>query len=115
MKNNLKEIRREKGITQKKMADDLGVAVSTVQNWEGSRTQMTGYSLVMVSEYLGVPVDTIFTSGKKETLYAAMELPQVDGEDELVEHFRSCSPKGREMIVEYAAMVAERHPAKPAE
>lgn len=114
MKNNLKKLRKEKGVTQKQMASDLGVAESTVQNWEGDRTRMTGYSLFMVSDYLGVSIDAIYTTDAQQSEHAIVDLPDAS-EVGLLESYRACSKKGREMIAEYAAMVAEHHPEKPAE
>lgn len=34
MDNILKKLREEAGLTQETVADELGVAVNTIQNWE---------------------------------------------------------------------------------
>lgn len=101
MHNRIKELRRARKITQAKMAADLGVAESTVQNWESSRTEMTGYSLLMVADYLGVPPSEVIVPDG---------MPVGDsGEGELVAAYRSCSAQGRAHILEYARYVAREH------
>ena len=102
MENRIKELRKERGITQAKMAEALGVALSTVQNWESSRTEMTGYSLLMIADYFGVTPPEVYGSGK----------PDQKAVDErgLLDDYRACSDHGRELILEYASMVREVHP-----
>lgn len=34
MKKTIKELRKEKGLTQQQLADELGVALRTIQGWE---------------------------------------------------------------------------------
>ncbi|MBQ8308228.1 MAG: helix-turn-helix transcriptional regulator [Clostridia bacterium] len=38
-KERLKELRKEKGLSQKEFAEKLGIAVSTYANWEQGRTE----------------------------------------------------------------------------
>lgn len=38
-KEKLKELRKEKGLSQKEFAEKLGIAVSTYANWEQGRTE----------------------------------------------------------------------------
>lgn len=106
MQNNLKALRKSKGVTQAKMAEDLGVAVSTVQNWESDRTEMTGYSLLMVADYLGVPASAVFSSEDVEYYYVKLR----SDEDELLDLFASCSESGKKRILEYAEMISREYP-----
>ena len=106
MQNFLKQLRKERNITQAKMAHDLGVAVSTVQNWESDRTEMTGYSLIMVADYLGVPVDAVY--GRPGYEYSIFKFdPQ---EDELLSAYRSSNQGGQKRILEYAEMISKEYP-----
>ena len=102
--NRLRELRRERGITQAKMADSLGVALSTVQNWESDRTEMTGHTLIMVADYLGVTPNEVYGSGTPDK--------DVVDERNLLALFRSCSSHGQERILEYAGMVSKEHPKR---
>ena len=104
MQNNLQSIRKMAGITQQKMAIDLGVAVSTVQNWESDRTEMTGYSLIMVADYLGVSPNAIY--GNQEVNYMKLRT----AENKLLTCFRACSQNGQRRIAEYAEMIAKEYP-----
>ena len=103
MQNNLKTLRQAAGFTQQKMATDLGVALSTVQNWESDRTEMTGYSLIMVADYLRVPPKAIYGTDKAESII------QTD-ENSLLLTFRKCSKEGKDRVLEYAEMIAREFP-----
>ena len=102
MTNNIKELRKARHITQAMMAKDLGVAVSTVQNWESERTEMTGYTLLMVADYFGVTPSEVYGSGTPDQA-------RID-ERHLLDNYRRCSARGKEMSVEYSEMVANSHP-----
>ena len=108
MQNNLKQIRKRAGKTQAQMAKDLGVAVSTVQNWESDRTEMTGYSLVMIADYLNCPVDAIISTGSSSYEYFYISVDS--DEDELVRNFQKSNKDGQARILEYARMIANEHP-----
>lgn len=107
MENRIRELRKAHKVTQARMASDLGVAISTVQNWESDRTDMTGYTLLMIADYFGVTPSEVYGSGIPDA--SRIE------EGELLADYRASSPKGRAQIREYAAMVAERHPKSAAD
>lgn len=108
MRNNLKELRKRAGKTQAQMAEDLGVAVSTVQNWESDRTEMTGYSLVMVADYLNVPVNAVFSKDAPPVEYFYIKADTA--EDDLLRTFQQTSEEGQGRILEYAKMIAREYP-----
>ena len=104
MQNNMQAIRKMAGITQQQMATDLGVAVSTIQNWESERTEMTGYSLIMVADYLGVSPNDVY--GNREANYTKLR----NAEHKLLTTFRAASTGGQKRIIEYAAIIAKEYP-----
>ncbi len=60
---NLKQIRREKGITQEQLADAVGVSAQAVSKWEqGSFPDAS--LLPAAADFLGVKIDELF--GRKE-------------------------------------------------
>ena len=63
--NKVSELRKAAGITQKELAKHLGVSLATIQNWEAEKTDMTGYSLVMLCDYFDVSPNEIYGSGDR--------------------------------------------------
>ena len=63
MENNfnssLKRIRKEKGITQEQLADNVGVSPQAVSKWELS-SYPDPQLLPMIADYLGVTIDELF-------------------------------------------------------
>ena len=59
MKLTLKEWRRAKGISQKAMADHIGVHVNTYTSWEENPGEMRLSKAVLIAEKLEIPLDDI--------------------------------------------------------
>ena len=62
MKNNyfgkvLKSLRLEKGISQRKFGDDLGVVNQTVSFWEMGSREPDLDTLIKIAEYFNVSID----------------------------------------------------------
>ena len=60
----LLELRKEKGVSQAKLAKDLGVSYSVVCYWETNRSEPTAPNLIKIADYFGVSVD--FLLGRVE-------------------------------------------------
>lgn len=81
---SLKNLRERKHISQYKLADDIGVAQSTVGMWESGRANPPLPMLEKLAEYFGVSVDhllgrtplpTKFQSDNIEDMYAVDVIP----------------------------------------
>ena len=74
--DRLKELRRLKGVSQEKLAQDINISRSSVAKWENGLGMPTDESLKMLADYFGVTVaylangqqQTIKRSSKKLTL-----------------------------------------------
>ena len=53
----LLELRSERGISQAKLAKDLGVSFSVVCYWETDRSEPTAVNIVKVADYFNVSAD----------------------------------------------------------
>lgn len=53
----LLELRLERGISQAKLAKDLGVSFSVVCYWETDRSEPTAINIVKVADYFNVSAD----------------------------------------------------------
>lgn len=63
---NLQRIRKEKGMSQKELADALGVTQGTVSAWESGRWDPTVENLRAVTKVLGVTVDELIAEPLEE-------------------------------------------------
>lgn len=62
----LSELRREKGITQLRLADDLNYSDKAVSKWERGESVPDACTLVRIAEYFGVSVDCLLGGEQKE-------------------------------------------------
>lgn len=63
-KISLKAARVNANMEQKEWAENIGVSVATVINWEKGNTEPTLSQLRKISELSGIPMDFIFVPEK---------------------------------------------------
>ena len=64
--NIIKELRRDKGYSQRRLAQLCSVHQTAVSQWETGRTVPERETLITLSQVLGVSVDTILGNGELE-------------------------------------------------
>ncbi|MBO8462447.1 MAG: helix-turn-helix domain-containing protein [Firmicutes bacterium] len=55
----LKEIRKELGITQKQLAQELSISIPQISRYEAGDTAMTPETIIKICNYLGVTADQL--------------------------------------------------------
>ena len=65
--NRLKELRKQKGLTQQGLADEISVSKITVLRWENEERQIKPEKAQQLADYFGVSVGYLlgFTDSKK--------------------------------------------------
>ena len=63
----LKEWRRAKGVSMEKLAEHLGVSVSTVNNWENKGQKIPVDMAILACDYLGVNINDVIFLSKSDT------------------------------------------------
>ena len=58
----LKELRKEKKITQRELAEETGISINSLKNYECARRVPDGYNLHLLSEYFRVDKEYILGS-----------------------------------------------------
>lgn len=87
---NLKKVRKSKGLTQKALAEKLGVALSTVAMWETGSRQPDYQMLNKIAEFFGVSFDDLLEDKSEkepiggDDIYVAYEDDEVFSIRELV-------------------------------
>lgn len=72
---NIRALRKEKGLTQIELANEIGVPRSTLAAWEIDTYTPSVQDLEKLSKYFGVGFDTLF--GRESTLPALVEKRQI--------------------------------------
>ncbi|WP_422803057.1 helix-turn-helix domain-containing protein [Streptococcus sp. FT1-106] len=55
--NRLKELRKEKGLTQKAFSKEINIPLRTLQNWENGESNIKPEKAETLAGYFGVPVE----------------------------------------------------------
>ncbi|MBE6084732.1 MAG: helix-turn-helix transcriptional regulator [Selenomonas ruminantium] len=55
--NRIKDTRLSKGLTQKQVADELGISVVAIQNYENGRRKPAYDVLIALADYFDVSLD----------------------------------------------------------
>lgn len=92
----MKALRTEQGITQEKVAEELGCTVSFISNVENNRTKLNLRLLLYYAALCHVSVDTLLDAGKEPSLQTD-ENHQTEAE--LLELFRTFSPEQQKNII----------------
>lgn len=61
MDNGIKRIREERGISQQKCADDLGISIRTLQRYEKGETENLS-CFIRLSEYFNVDLEELLNA-----------------------------------------------------
>ena len=100
----IRAVRRDRGLTQDELAEQVGVSRSAVAQWETGRTgQVTG-NLSRIAGVLEVNVEYLMYGDDKR---AVGDVKQGD-ELALLRLYRECEPEDRQMLLRTARRLA-RH------
>lgn len=64
--NNIAALRKQKGITQEELANELGVSAQAVSKWENNSSCPDVSLLTNIADYFGVTVDTLLRSNEQD-------------------------------------------------
>lgn len=68
MKNCIREIRRQRGITMKQLGKMVGVAESTISQYETGKRQPDNETLLRIGEALNTSVDSLLGAAKASSI-----------------------------------------------
>lgn len=92
---NIATLRRKNCLSQAELAEELGLARSSVATWETGKNLPSVENLIVLAEILRVPVDVILgSSGDTGTFFAA-----APSEKEMVYSFRLLSDENKKIAI----------------
>lgn len=71
--NRLKELRQEKKLSQKELAENIGVHYRTLQNWENGESQIKPDKAQQLADYFGVSVGYLLGYSEYRELEKALD------------------------------------------
>lgn len=76
--NRLKELRKQKGLTQQGLADEISVSKITVLRWENEERQIKPEKAKQLADYFGVSVGYLlnYTNSKKDPFDGYIPTPR---------------------------------------
>lgn len=100
--NKIKELRLEKKLNQKKLAEIIGIAQPTLSGWETGRTQIDYENLIKLAKFFEVTLDTLLGADTTPNLPADKKLPKdlkkILDEEELALNGRLMTAEDKEKI-----------------
>jgi transcriptional regulator with XRE-family HTH domain len=99
----IRDVRRERGLTQEQLAQAVGVSRSAVAQWETGRAGQVIGNLTRIADILGVRVEFLAHGDDKATVD---EMQQGD-ELALIRLYRECAPEDRQLLLHTARRLAK--------
>ncbi|MDY6367553.1 MAG: helix-turn-helix transcriptional regulator [Clostridia bacterium] len=93
----LTEIRKQEGVSQKQLANDLGVSAGNLCDWEKGRTEPNIDMLIKIADYFDVSVDALL--GREEN---GNSMGNVDRTKmRLLSYYNKMSDEGKIKLVDF--------------
>ncbi len=98
---NLKKIRKEKGLSQEALSEKLSIVRQTISKWEKGLSIPDGDMLITLSQVLEIPVETLLgTNGTLENKDAVNQAIQLQIINSLLENSnRGCAKMSGMMLI----------------
>lgn len=100
---NLLYYRKKAGLTQKQLADKIGVKNTAVSNWESGNNSIDIDTLCLVCEVFGITLNDIYGGySEKSTVLSADEM-------NLIATYREISDQGKQYLLQTLNMVRNEY------
>lgn len=110
MNNRIRELRKEKGMSQVRLSIDLDVTQETLSGYETGKHLFSILSLIKLSEIFNVSCDYILGVSDVRNIVAVKDLSSE--EIKLIADYRALLPSERAMIKGYLKGIADNRSKK---
>jgi transcriptional regulator with XRE-family HTH domain len=111
----IKECRRNRKMSQTKLADQVGLAWQQIQKYEGGKNRVSAAMLWKIADVFGVPISLFFDDIAGDfDMAAKAEAPAQEKAEEVVEMFSQLGRAEREAVYSFLQSVSDPENAKPA-
>ena len=108
----LKELRKEKGISQEDAAKDLGISLRAYQNYEYGQREPNIQMINKLADYYGVTTDYLL--GRERKSPGLLSLNDRDLETALLEAYRNMPEEARKGFLDGVRQAVELNPQEDA-
>lgn len=117
--SKLKELRIEKGITQKTMAESLNISIPTLSHWECNYQEPAFKDLIMLSQYFNVTLEELFGLDENGTLDTSPTVGTMhegatltEKEKALLKAFKNLLPETQDFVLRTAQSLSDKSNVK---
>lgn len=110
--NKLRELRKEKGVYQKEIADLLNKSITCICDWERGRTEPDIEDLKILANYFGCTVDYIIGNENEQGIVYVMGNKLSKSEEKLIDKLRQLEPIKKEIAYRYIDFLFEEQKNK---
>lgn len=106
---NLKLLRQERGISQQKLADILGLRQQTINYYENHKIEPDIGTLIRIAEYFETSVDYVIgNTNIRHKIEPTTTYHLNDTESELLSKYRALSPAQRACVIHVIDTILEK-------
>ena len=99
MLNNLKDLRKEIGLSQKVVAEKLNISQQTYSDYENDKTEPTMEVLIQMAQLFGVTVDELLGISESSATHTPLKSDTYSAEErKLIEKYRALNPACKKLI-----------------
>jgi len=96
----IRQIRKERGISQALIAKTLGITQGAISQWENGITAPSSTQIIPLANVLGVNVEELLSRPVVISATTEQPIPQLDPEEQiLVENFRLLNASGKAALM----------------
>ena len=104
----LKELRKEKNILQKDVANELNIKNTTYSNWEVGVSEPDIQSLKKLADFFGVSIDYLVEREEEDGVVIVSGNELSKDESALLDKLRCLDPLNKELAYQYIDFLTER-------
>ena len=116
--NNLKKIRKERGLTVKEVVEGAGIPMRTYQNYEYMEREIGAGTLQKLADFYGVTTDYLLGREPSPDPFADLNLNK-ESEEDVIDKYMSLPPNIRaclmDVLLQLADAAKQRQNAQPEE
>lgn len=116
--NNLKKIRKERGLTVKEVVEGAGIPMRTYQNYEYMEREIGAGTLQKLADFYGVTTDYLLGREPAPDPFADLNLNK-ESEEDVINKYMSLPPNIRaclmDVLLQLADAAKQRQNAQPEE